>query len=116
MLWRGGYAALSSFGFGGSNVHLLLQGQAPKQATTAVRVISVTAEDAGLAQPVQEALEASAAVPEDEVIPLAARTPLGIEALREAIKVSICLAKSHSGQWSDKGVKKYLKLSSGFDD
>ena len=86
--WGGGYSALSSFGFGGSNVHLLLQGQPSPQAKPAARVINVTAEDASLAQEGQETVDAPLAQPVDDAIPLASRTPQGIEALREAIKVS----------------------------
>ena len=94
MAWEGGYAALSSFGFGGSNVHLLLRGQPSRQAATAARVISMIAEDASLAQPAEEITSAPAAPPADEVIPLASRTPMGIEALREAIQVSITLTQN----------------------
>ena len=49
----------------------------------------MTAEDASLAQPVQEIISAPAGPPADEVIPLASRTSKGIEALKEAIKVRI---------------------------
>ncbi len=86
--WNGGYAALSSFGFGGSNVHLLLQGQTHWRAVRSTRVISVTAEDASLHQPSQEAVNIPASPSPKDLIPLASRTPMGIDALKDAIKVS----------------------------
>ena len=86
MSWDGGYAALSSFGFGGSNVHLLMHGQSGTQSSAA-RVFSITAEDATLTQDMPEAASTTPVVTTGERIPIAARTPQGIHALTQAIKV-----------------------------
>ena len=44
--WSGGYAALSNFGFGGSNVHMLLYKKPITKAQA--QIVNITAEDANI--------------------------------------------------------------------
>ena len=85
--WTGGHAALSSFGFGGSNVHMLLHGR-PRSRS----VISLTANDASSVpvSPRPAAAEPQPTGPDaiGDLIPLAARTSEGMAALITAIQVS----------------------------
>ena len=82
MPWTGGYAALSSFGFGGSNVHLVMHGKAAARQPAGT-MIAMTAEDASLSPRVAEA-----PLTRPETIPLAARTPEGLEAMKAALQVT----------------------------
>lgn len=84
--WEGGYAAISNFGFGGSNVHMLLHGKAHQQGR---RVISLTAEDASLAPAPMPLSNPTATSELDCIIPLAARTPDGMARLAKALQVSM---------------------------
>ena len=85
--WTGGFAALSSFGFGGSNVHMLLHGR-PRSRS----VISLTANDASFVpmSPRPSAAEPQPTGPDaiGNMIPLAARTSEGMAALISAIQAS----------------------------
>lgn len=86
--WTGGFAALSSFGFGGSNVHLLMHRQANPNRVP--RVISLRAEDASLTQDQGQQTDIGQLSENGlsgELIPLAARTSQGIEVLKDALKV-----------------------------
>ena len=84
--WEGGYAALSSFGFGGSNVHLLMKGY-PSPRAGAPPLISLTAEDASLAANGAAIPAPPVAFALTDALPLAARTAEGMEKLVAAIKV-----------------------------
>ena len=81
--WEGGKVALSSFGFSGSNVHMVMEApskrrQALLQATTQAAATAV--EGAGTWK--------------DGITPLAARTPEGLALLAKAIlEVSIALIR-----------------------
>ena len=66
--WHGGTAALSSFGFGGSNVHMLIRGSPPKSSSCVV-------DEVGEPE-----------VGEATIIPLASRTSQGMNALAAAVK------------------------------
>lgn len=99
--WQGGYAALSSFGFGGSNVHLLLHGRPGPKG----QVISVTAEVASLQPPspagsVQHPVDCFSGI-----VPLAARTAEGLEQLAAACqvrKVAFFLSAVYVSTWCKK--------------
>ena len=79
--WQGGIAALSNFGFGGSNVHMLLSGKTRQRSQ-----ISISAESAGLAPQSPLAIAERNAY---DTIPLATRTAEGMAELVQAIKVSV---------------------------
>jgi len=84
--WEGGYAALSSFGFGGSNVHLLMHGK-PGTHARAPPLISMAVEDASLTADGEATPAPPAGAALEDAVPLAARTAEGMEKLVAAIKV-----------------------------
>ena len=71
--FEGGIIALSSFGFGGSNVHFLLHGAA-RQRQVLPLADSSNSDNSSAAE-----------FQSDNIIPLAARTPEGLADLAKAI-------------------------------
>ena len=82
--WTGGLAAISSFGFGGSNVHVVVDGRVlppplpPPRALPAVQAEAVAADvDAPAPTP--------PAAPLDVIVPVAARTAEGVQHLLDTL-------------------------------
>ena len=82
--WTGGVAAISSFGFGGSNVHVVMDGRVlppplpPPRALPAVQAGAVAADaDAPAPSP--------PAAPLDVIVPVAARTAEGVQHLLDTL-------------------------------
>ena len=86
MPWEGGYSALSNFGFGGSNVHLLMHGK-PAGKTGLINIAATDANLASLA-PAQVPLVPSQPSALDAQTPLSSRTPAGLAKLAQILQVA----------------------------
>jgi acyl transferase domain-containing protein len=84
MTWQGGFSALSNFGFGGSNVHMVLHGKARPQAAT----IEIKAEDAniGITAGPMPCIAPSQNTILDDQIPLLSRTAEGLANLAQKLQ------------------------------
>ncbi|CAL8464659.1 g4194 [Coccomyxa elongata] len=96
--WQGGLVAISSFGFGGSNVHAIIAGCVrPKGPPPRALPVPLPAEapetvDGG-ATVIEEVQEEEPLFPVEMIIPICARTQEGSQALLEAIKARAFMAE-----------------------
>ncbi|KAK9904717.1 hypothetical protein WJX75_001194 [Coccomyxa subellipsoidea] len=96
--WQGGLVAISSFGFGGSNVHAIIAGcvrpKGPPPRALALPAPADAAEAVeGGETVIEEVKDEEPLFPPELIIPIVARTQEGSQALLEAIKARAFMAE-----------------------